>query len=87
MTKIGNGTLYVMPKPSAEWLAEDVKYFSKIGISKVVSLLENSEEYELGSAKERQEMKAHNIEFQSFQIKDRGLPKPQAFSELINNLH
>ncbi|WP_444917236.1 hypothetical protein ACJJI5_12050 [Microbulbifer sp. EKSA008] len=68
VTKIGNGTLHAMPKTSSKLLTEDAKYFSKIGISKVVSLLENSEEYELGLAKERQEIEAHNIEFQSFQI-------------------
>ena len=87
VTKIGDGALYVMPKPSSEWLSEDARYFSSMGISKVVSLLETSEEYELGLAKEREVMEAQGIEFFNFQIKDRGLPKLAPFCELINNLY
>lgn len=87
VTKIGQGTLYVMPKPSSEWLKDDVGYLSNMGISKVVSLLEVSEEYELGLAGERQTLEAKGIEFQNFQIKDRGIPNPVVFKELINRLY
>ncbi|WP_163831808.1 protein-tyrosine phosphatase family protein [Spartinivicinus ruber] len=87
VTKIGNGLLYVMPKPSSEWLKEDVHYLSSIGINKVVSLLETTEEYELGLQKEQNELHHLGIKYLSFPIKDRGLSQITPFNELVNSLY
>ncbi|MCO7223421.1 dual specificity protein phosphatase family protein [Pleionea sp. CnH1-48] len=87
VANIGKGQLYVMPKPSAEWLEEDVKYFASLGVTKVVSLLESDEEFELGLRNEKNALQAEGIDFLRFAIKDRNLPEPRSFGHLVDNLY
>lgn len=56
VNKIKNGVIYVMPKPSSEWLEDDAKYISGIGVDVVISILEKAEEFELGLQQERAEV-------------------------------
>lgn len=79
------GDLYIMPKPSGEWLRDDVKAYREIGISKIVSLLEHDEASELGLSDEGDICEAFGIGFAQYPIKDRGLPTNDDFCELVNS--
>nr|WP_157496821.1 dual specificity protein phosphatase family protein [Hahella ganghwensis] len=76
-----------MPRPSSEWLEDDVRYFAKLGITKVLSLMEVQEASELGLAKEKAVLQQYGIEFLNFPIRDRGLPKTAALSDLVDALY
>jgi len=41
------GSLFIMPKPSGEWLEEDIGHYKMQGITDVVSLLRSDEVAEL----------------------------------------
>jgi protein-tyrosine phosphatase len=72
---IGSGILFVMPRPSPhEWLEDDIRYLKNFGINRIISLLEKSEEIEIGLANESAVANKHLLEFVSYPIKDRGLP-------------
>jgi protein-tyrosine phosphatase len=72
---IGSGILFVMPRPSPhEWLEDDIRYLKDFGINRIISLLEKSEEIEIGLANESALANKHSLEFVSYPIKDRGLP-------------
>lgn len=68
------GKLYVMPKPSGEWLTDDIAHYKIIGITDIVSLLRDDEVEELGLRMEPDACIAVGIEFERLPIKDRGLP-------------
>ena len=87
VTTIGKGTLYVMPRPSSEWLRDDIAYFSKLGVNLVVSHLEKNEEYEVGLQNEEAFLKEAGIGFISFPIKDRNLPQAGNYSNFIEELY
>ena len=93
---IGSGSLSVMAKPvSGEWIDDEFSGLKRLGINKVVSLLEKDEEREVGLALEMSLCHKHDIEFISFPIPDRGLPNtPKAitladelYSEIQNGKH
>ena len=84
---IGDGELFVMPKPSSDWLTDDVRYYSSLGVSLVVSHLEEAEAWQLGLAQEQEVLTQHGIQFQSFPIVDRALPNSDAFRTFIVALH
>lgn len=86
VTSVGKGTLYVMPKPSTEWLEDDILYFKQLGINKLLSLLEENEERELGLEKEKPICLDNNIEFSSFPIRDRGLPNLAELRPVLRQL-
>ena len=87
VSTIGKGELFVMPKPSSEWLADDVAYYSSMNVSLVLSLMEVGESYECGLQKEQDVLDSFGIEFLNFQIKDRGLPNLVSFRKLIGELY
>jgi len=84
--QLGLGTLYLMPKPSREWLDEDITYFASIKITKIVSLLEEYEAFSLGLSEERLICNQKGIEFIQFQIEDRGVPDIKIFRALVTQL-
>ena len=74
--KIGSGSLSVMAKPvSGEWIEDEFRGISEHGIDRIVSLLEVHEARELGLEREQALSEKNNIEFVSYPIKDRGLPR------------
>jgi protein-tyrosine phosphatase len=87
VSKIGKGKLFVMPKPSSEWLSEDTAHYSSMGVSVILSLMEVGESYECGLQKEQEILSGFGIEFSNFQIKDRGLPNLADFRKLIRGLY
>lgn len=77
------GFLYIMPKPSGEWLNEDIHHYSEIGINRIVSLLTSNEEKELDLLKEEKTCHLYGIAYDSFPIEDRGLPEKEKFKLLV----
>ena len=76
IAKIGRGSLAVMARPGVtEPLQDTFDALAKLDIGVIVSLLEDSEALELGLAEERAACENAGIEFLSFPIKDRGLPR------------
>ena len=79
------GDLYIMPKPSGEWLRDDVKAYREIGISRIVSLLEHKEASDLGLSNEGDICEEFGIDFVQYPIRDLALPTEADFRELVNS--
>jgi len=77
--------LAIMPRPRGhEWLAEEVRGWSLLGLNHVISLLEPHEVRELGLLDEAALCAAHALTFTSFPVPDRGVPASlHRASELI----
>jgi len=82
------GTLAaIMPKPSGEWLSEDVSCLKAAGFGMIVSLLEAQEARELGLVEEGRACSAVGLEFLHFPIADRGIPESRLhFENLVSEL-
>ncbi len=78
--------LFIMPKPSSEWLLEDVLHYKSCGIDVVVSLLENTEVDELGLNSEGAVCAANGLDFQNLPIPDRGVIDSGPFIGLVNSI-
>ena len=79
--------LAIMPKPSSEWLAEDIQFLKLDGFDIIVSMLEQSEAAEIGLAGEGEVCEKLGLSFISFPILDRGIPDNRTeFSALIEGL-
>jgi protein-tyrosine phosphatase len=71
----GNGFLAVMARPrSGEWLRDEIRGLSQIGVTTLASLLEPREETELELTSERSVAEELGLAFLSFPIADRGVP-------------
>jgi len=65
-----------MPRPRpGDWLQDEIRGLSQLGINTIVSLLETREEADLDLAAERSTAEALGLTFLSFPIPDRGVPK------------
>jgi len=85
---IEKGTLSVMAKPvSGEWIEDEFVGLKRLGIDKVVCLLEGFEQIEVGLGSEEELCIKNNIEYASFPIPDRGLPNTSLAKAFIGNLH
>ena len=86
---IGSGFVAVMARPApGEWLAEELEAIAEFGIHRVVSLLELNESEELGLGGEADTCKTCDMDFVSYPIADRGLPKSISnFSEFTHMLY
>lgn len=85
---IEKGILSVMAKPvPGEWIEDEFIGLKRLGIDKVVCLLEAFEQNELGLAAEEDLCLKNGIEYVSFPIPDRGLPDTSQANTLIQNLH
>lgn len=76
------GRLFLMPKPSGEWLRDDLAHLATLGVCVVVSLLEPDEARELGLGDERPVCADLGLTFLAAPIPDRGLPEADAFAAL-----
>ena len=73
-----------MPRPRAgDWLADEIVAWKSEGIDLVLSLLEDDEIAELGLSGEQQACQDQGIEFISFPIADRSVPRSSAETERI----
>lgn len=85
---IGEKLLGTMARPRGnDWLIDEIRSLKNGNVDTLISLLDSSEEYELGLSKEREICKEMNIEFINFPIKDVSVPQNEsAFIELVNKL-
>jgi protein-tyrosine phosphatase len=79
------GKLAVGPRPrGGDWLKDDVAKWKGAGISSVLSLLTPEEERDLDLGREAGEVRAQGLDFTSFPIPDRQIPRSEAkFSEVL----
>ena len=86
---IGNGFLAVMAKPnSGERIEDEFLGIANEGVNQIVSLLEAHEAYALGLQNEKFLSERNGMEFISFPIEDRGLPKSVSeFSKFTRELY
>lgn len=77
------GLLWIMPRPKAEWLADEIAAYHLMGMGKIISLLMPDEAVELGLADEAALCAAQGINFANYPMPDRGLAKePATFDAL-----
>lgn len=84
--ELGQGKLFMMPKPTAHNLVTDIAYYQSQGIDIVLSLLRAPEIEALGLMDEPNVCKAHQIEFMHFPVKDMDVPDLQALQTLNSEL-
>ena len=86
--KIGENIIGTMVRPRGnDWLDDEIKWLKIREIDCLVSLLENSEEWDLGLESEREVCTHWGIEFFSFPIKDVNTPTNEnEFIQLTNEL-
>jgi protein-tyrosine phosphatase len=70
-----SGRFYVMPKPSGDWLEDDIGAMRLEGIDYVVSMLTGDEVEELGLTEEPEICGRLGVAFSRFAIEDRGVPE------------
>ena len=78
------GSLFIMPKPSGEWLDEDVAHYRSMGANTIISMLEPAEIEELSLQNEGVACADNQLDFINFPIQDRGLPDRDGFKDLIS---
>lgn len=86
---IGAGSLSVMARPvPGEWIDDEFAGIARLGISHIVSLLEDQEAIEIGLEEEPQLAEKHGMQFTSFPIADRCLPESAAtFADFTRTLY
>lgn len=86
--ELGNGILSVMAKPvPGEYIEDEFIGLARLGINKIVCLLEDWEQKELGLASEELLCQKHGLKYHSFPIPDRGLPNTNLALELAEQLY
>src|SRR5215467_6138854 len=70
------GRIALSARPrGGDWLRDEVRDWKRAGISTVLSLLEPQEEKDLDLRDEASEVRSQGLEFNSFPIPDRQVPK------------
>jgi protein-tyrosine phosphatase len=73
------GKLALAARPrGGDWLQDEISNWKRAGIGSVVSLLTPEEEKDLDLRDESRESSAHGLEFISFPIPDRQVPRSEA---------
>jgi protein-tyrosine phosphatase len=73
------GKLALAARPrGGDWLQDEISNWKRAGIGSVVSLLTPEEEMDLDLRDESRESSAHGLEFISFPIPDRQVPRSEA---------
>ena len=86
--RIGEKKMGTMARPRGnDWLEEEIKWLKNREVDCLVSLLENSEVWDLGLQKEEELCKKWGIDFIRFPIKDVNIPQnEEAFLHLVSEL-
>jgi protein-tyrosine phosphatase len=82
------GRLAIAPRPrGGAWLRDDIEAFRTAGVDLLISALTNAERAELDLADEEAIARVTGIEYLSFPIEDRGVPRSEAAVwELVERL-
>lgn len=81
--KIGEGKLFIMPKPSSLNIETDMDFYKSNGIDKIISLLEYDEADGIGLSFEKEVCENYAIDFVQYPIEDGGIPEKKSFMELL----
>lgn len=84
VVEVSRGVLFVMPKPSSDYLIDDLLYYKDLGVDVLVSLLEANEAWELGLANEADRASEIGLTFFNFPIKDRAVPTASLMKEMLS---
>lgn len=76
------GRLFIMPKPSGEWLDDDLKKLKLTGIDHIVSMLTPEEADSLSLANEGEVCERNGLSFTNVPVVDRDIPEIAAAKEL-----
>nr|CAA6828835.1 MAG: Unknown protein [uncultured Thiotrichaceae bacterium] len=87
VASVGEGKLYIMPKPSASRLMEDAKYYVDMGVNIVVSHMQANEADALGLSGEGVALAAQGIQFISYPVQNHNLPADATYFKFIDDLH
>lgn len=84
----GSIRLAILPRPRGnDWLSDDVAAARRAGVDVIVSALTNEETEELGLADEGKCCRESGVQFLSFPIEDRSLPRsPSDFRMFLNSV-
>jgi len=85
---IPNIRLAMMPRPrGGEWLEDEISGLRDAGLDTIVSLIEGDESTELGLQQEAALCQAAGMEFISFPVPDRGVPRSDVdFRSLVHSI-
>ena len=83
------GKLAVAARPRGnDWLEDDLHKWQVLGVTQVVSLLQDDEALQIGLEQEQKLCNQLGLKFRSFPIPDRGVPvDTEAFADLVGQLH
>lgn len=81
-----SGHLFVMPKPSGDWLEDDIGAMRLEGVDRVVSMLTGDEIGELGLTEEPEICLRCGIAFSRFAIEDRDIPELAGLAPVVEGI-
>ena len=87
VAEIGNGRIFIMPKPSYLSIDIDMRYYSSMGVDKIISLLEYDEADNEGLTNEADECGNVGIDFEQYPIRDGDIPKMKSFIEFVKKIY
>lgn len=70
-----SGRLFIMPKPSSDWLRDDLRKLREFGVSRLVSMLTLDEINELGLQDEPKVSRDLGLDFTNLGVPDRTVPE------------
>ena len=82
----GSASLHIMPKPSTDWIIEDIDYLQSIGITQIISMLQPSEVISLGLEREQEICESKDILFKEFPIEDRSVPSLALMRHVVEEI-
>ncbi|MEM9633758.1 MAG: dual specificity protein phosphatase family protein [Pseudomonadota bacterium] len=86
VSTVAGGNLFIMPKPSGEWLRDDLQKLRLIGVDRIVSMLEPEEAASLGLTEEANLCHELGIGFTNVPVRDRGLPSIEVASDIAQSI-
>ncbi|MEO1114709.1 MAG: protein-tyrosine phosphatase family protein [Pseudomonadota bacterium] len=75
-----------MPKPSSDWLRDDLGKLREFGVSRLVSMLTLDEINELGLQEEPKVSRELGLDFTNLGVPDRTVPEAGKVSELVASI-
>lgn len=83
---LGQGAVFIMPKPNAEQLTADMQFYKNQGVSKILSLLLPEEIEKLNLQQQAKVCSEAGIKYQNFAIKDMSVPDIEDLKALLLQL-
>ncbi|WP_346896421.1 dual specificity protein phosphatase family protein [uncultured Roseibium sp.] len=81
-----SGRLFIMPKPSGDWLEDDIGVLRGEGIDYIVSMLTGDEQEDLGLTEEESICGRFGLSFFRFAVEDRGVPELRELVRMVDGI-